>query len=310
MNVGIKKKKGGFQKSNRADLIFYICMAAFPVLQFCVFYIGVNFNAMLLVFQKFDVITGKTSFVGFDNIAKALTGLFTDGTLKSSLWNGIGMWFIVNGISIPLGLFFSYYIYKKLFGAGFFRVVLFLPSIISGIVMVAMFQFFVERAIPELVNLLFHSEILGLLENKETRFATLMFYNIWVGFGGSVLYYSNAMSAISFELVEAAKLEGCEGFNEFRYITFPMIFSIFSTFFVMSIAGLFTGSYSLFSFWGTQASTDLSTLGYYLYVRTYLAASKAEYPYLSAIGVCMTFIAVPMTMLVKGLLEKYGPKTE
>ena len=44
-------------------LIFYIACFALPVLQFLIFYIGVNFQSILLAFQKYD---GKTTSFYFD----------------------------------------------------------------------------------------------------------------------------------------------------------------------------------------------------------------------------------------------------
>lgn len=302
-----KRKPNG---NGRQDLLFYMIFMAFPVLQFAVFYIGVNFNSLLLTFQRYDVLTDTTSWAGFNNLKTALRQIFSSGILRSAARTSFLAYFIGLLVGTPLALLFSYYIYKKLPASGFFRVILFVPSIISAIVMVTIFQFFVERALPELVSLLFHREIRGLLENRATRFATVMFYNIWVGFGTSVLMYSDSMSGISPELTEAAKLEGAVGWKEFFHITFPMVFPTFSTFIVVGVAGIFTNQLNLYSFFGSAASESVTTYGYYLYIKTLAATSKAEYPVLSALGIWLTAVAIPLTLLVKWLMEKYGPKTE
>ena len=53
------RKKTQFGKKNRSKLIFYICGLALPLLQFAVFYIGVNINSVLLAFQKYDIREGN-----------------------------------------------------------------------------------------------------------------------------------------------------------------------------------------------------------------------------------------------------------
>ena len=216
----VKKRK--LLKGKHKDLIFYSLMMLFPIAQFCVFYIGVNFNSFLLSFQNIDLLTGKIDWT-FDNITRAFTLMTTSKALLSALSVSVLSYFILLGIGTPLGLLFSYYIYKKLPLSGAFRVLLFLPSIISAIVMVTIFQFFVERAIPAFASQLFGIKMKGLLENVSTRFATIIFYNIWVGFGTSVLMYSNGMSGISNEVVESAHLDGATGFKEFWHITLPGI---------------------------------------------------------------------------------------
>lgn len=75
------------------------------------------------------------------------------------------------------------------------------------------------------------------------------------------------------------------------------------------MAGIFTNQMNLFSFFGPKAENSLSTFGYYLYSNTQ-SATTADYPYLSSMGIVMTFIAVPLTLLVKFLLEKFGPSTD
>ena len=123
--------------------------------------------------------------------------------------------------------------------------------------------------------------------------------------------YSNAMSGnISPEMVEAAQLEGVSAIQEFFYITFPLIFPTFSTFTVTGVAGIFTNQFGLFNFYGPAADPSLQTYGYYIYVKTLNASSKAEYPYLASMGVWLTAVAAPITFLVKYLLEKIDPTND
>ncbi|MBR7141272.1 MAG: sugar ABC transporter permease [Clostridia bacterium] len=284
-------------------------MMIWPVAQFCVFYIGVNFNSILLSFQDIDIVNGTTTWT-FEKIIQAFQDMTSSKNLLLTAKNSLLVYFLSLIIGTPLGLFFSYYIYKKMPGSGAFRVLLFMPSIVSGIVMVAMFQFFVEQAVPQLWSDLFGIKIKGLIENPDTRFGTILFFCIWSGFGTSVLMYSNAMSGISQEVVESAHLDGATGFREFIHITFPMIFPTLSTFLITGVAGIFTNQFALYSFYGGGAPNDIQTYGYYMYMKTKNATSEAEYPILSAMGLWMTIVAVPLTLLVKWALEKFGPSED
>lgn len=305
------KKKRGLLYSGK-DLAYYILLMAFPVLQFCIFYLGVNFNSFLLTFRKYDVISNKMTFVGFDNLIKAFCDMTASHELLTVLKDSFLMYFISLVTVTPLGLFFSYYIYKKMPGSKMFRVILFLPNIVSAIVIVSIFQFFAEDAVPKICELLFRAEKMqGLIENPDTRFATVMFYNIWVGFGVTVLMYSNAMTDIPPELVESAELDGAVGLKEFYHITLPSIFPTLSTFLIVGVAGIFTNQFNLYSFFG--GGSTIKTYGYWLYVRTAAATkirSAAEYPLLSAYGIWLTLVAVPLTLIVKKLLEKFGPSED
>ena len=87
-----------------------------------------------------------------------------------------------------------------------------------------------------------------------------------------------------------------------------MVYPVLSTFLITGIAGIFTGQIGLFSFYGSAAPTEMQTYGYYMYKEMQTASSRAEYPPLAAMGLIMTAVVVPLTLLVRYLLERFGPK--
>ena len=295
------KKKKFFSK----DLIFYSVMLAFPILQFAVFYIGVNGRAILYSFQEIDVYGHATpSIVPLRNAFNLLT--------TPTMWKMVGMsllaFVLTYFIGTSLALFFSYFIYKKLPLNKMFRVFLFLPSIISSIVLATLFKYYIESAIPAYSATFFHKTMEGLLANSNTRFLIIIVYNLLMSFGTSVLMYSNAMSGLSNEVVEAARIDGCNQFKEFFHVVLPGIFPTITTFAITSVAAIFMNQIALFSFYGTGAPTDVQTVGYYIYVQTVNAENnEAQYPLISAIGLLLSMVAIPTTILTKYLLEKYGP---
>lgn len=306
------KKLGKLSKGKMKDILFYCLMLAWPVAQFLVFYIGVNGNSILMAFQNIDT-DAKTITWTLDNFKNAFTLMTTSQLLLGALKMSILSYLLILGIGTPLGLLFSYYIYKNHFGSNFFKVLLFLPSIISSIVMVTIYRYFVEKALPEVANSWLGwlgITMEGLLENPSTRFATIIFYNIWVGFGTSTLMYSNAMAGISPEIVESAHVDGATGFREFWHITLPMVYPTLTTFLITGVAGLFTNQINLFSFYGDGAPSDLQTYGYYLYQQTSLITNDAEYPILSAMGLILTVVTVAITLIARFLLEKFGPSED
>ena len=141
----IVKKKGGVGANNWRDILFYIGLMAFPVLQFIIFYVVVNTNSLSLTFKQYDTLTGNWTWVGVDNLKEAFRMMTQSSDLLDAMKNSFLMWGIGLLIGTPLALLFSYYIHKKMFGHKFFRVLLFMPSIISAIIMVTIYQFFVNQ---------------------------------------------------------------------------------------------------------------------------------------------------------------------
>jgi ABC-type sugar transport system permease subunit len=167
-----------------------------------------------------------------------------------------------------------------------------------------MFKYFVEGAVPELFNLKF-----GLLGNANTKLGTIIFYNVWIGFGTQVLMYSGAMSGIDPSIMEAARLDGASPIREFFSVILPLIFPTVQTFLVTGVATILINQINLVAFDGLWASPQYITVGYYLFSKAE-AATNYELPVLATYGVCLTLIAAPLTLLTRWALDKFGPSVE
>ena len=287
--------------------IFYYAMMALPLLQFFIFYICVNINSVVLAFKQYSVTEGE-KFVYFDNFSDVINGLFNEPMLTQSFINSLKVWGATLLIGTTLALVFSYYIYKKCFGNGLFRVILFLPQIISSIVLIVVFRYFLTEFVPALMKP-WDVKVPDFLDETKTAWTTVLIYALWTGFGTSTMMYVGAMNNISDSIVEYAKLDGFSPLQEFVHITLPMIYPTLVTFITVGLAGLFTNQMNLYQFFGGSAEPQLYTVGYYMYVKIQ-SAGRADYPFLAAFGLVMTFISAPLTLIVKKLLEKYGPRVD
>ena len=141
---------------------------------------------------------------------------------------------------------------------------------------------------------------------------TILFYNIWGGFGVNILLYVGAMCGISDSVVEAAKLDGVTFLTEFVYITFPSVFSTFRTLIIVALGGVFVNQASLVSFFGTTAEEVNFTIGYYLYKETVgitLNNSNVGLPKLAAFGLLLTGVTLPVVFTTNWALRRFGPNT-
>ena len=300
------KKKKKLLNRKKKQLIFYICIVVLPILQFCIFYIGVNFNSILLAFKTFDADTNKYVFDGFNNFIQIYNDWVNSPVLKVALKNSL----ILYGVTLlcmVVSTLFSYYIFKKRTFAGLYKIVLFLPNIISSLILALIYMYFTERAVPEFASN-FGKVISGLLSNSETSFGAIIAFNVLLSFGTQTLLISGSMEGISDSITDAAKMDGCSPLQEFVHIVVPMIWPTLTTFLIVGVAGVFTNQMCLYSFYGEHAEYANMTIGYYLYRET-LFAGVDRYPYLAALGIVLTVIVVPVTYIVKWAANKFGPKT-
>ncbi len=299
---GKKIKKQG----RRKKLAFYLSIVTLPMLQYLVFYVGVNINSVLMAFQSYDAMTGQYYFDGMVNFQRIAREFGKNGQLMTAFLNSLRFYGITL-LTMIMSLFFAYYVAKKRPLSGAFRVVAYMPHIISNVTMVLIFKYFAEDAYPALVELFTgRDDVWGLLTNPDTVKATVTVFCVLCGFGTQMMMFSNAMSAIDNSVSEAATLDGVTPFKEFLMIDLPIIFPTISTFVIVGIAGIFTSQMSLFSFFGEGADPSVWTLGYYLY-RGIKGADLGQYPYLSALGILFTLVVVPITFLVRHFLNKADP---
>ena len=306
----LKKQKKLQSKEFLGEVIFFIVIAGFPLLQFCVFYIGVNFNSVLMAFQGYDAVTDTYQFIGFENFSRFFTEWETTGIFNYALRNSVIAWVFTFGIGTSLGLIFAYYIARKKPGGGLFKTILFLPNVVSGIVLVVIFKAFTDSCIPAILQAIDGNTHLGLIQNSDTTFGTIIFYNIWIGFGTTVIMYSGAIGNIDEAVFEAAKLDGASEICIFFRVVLPLIYPSIIVFFTAGIAGIFTNQLNLYSFFGENAQPRLYTFGYYLYRNVQIDKTGAGYGYLSAIGIMLTLVVAPITLFARKLLMRVGPSTE
>lgn len=302
------------KKNNNSDLIFYSVLMIWPLLQFAVFYIYVNFNSILFAFSKYTDNTRSLSFSYlFANIKEFISSVNTGGNnyLGAAVGRSLVGWIITIGISLPLGLFFSYYIGKDMFGAGFFRVILFLPSVISILVLVYVYNIFVTDALPAILRDFFSIRIDNPLDStKQSAFNAILIFKIFIGFGTSVLMFSNAVSEVSPDIIEAGEIDGASAIQEFWYVVLPSLYPTMTVFLITSVSNILLDQFDVFSFYSWYPGDKVITVGYLFFIKSTGADAESLYPAIAAFGVLLTLIAVPTTLLVKYLLEKFGPSED
>lgn len=321
----MEKTKRRFTRRQRR-LTFYTLMFALPILQFLVFYVYVNFNSILLAFQER---LPKASGRGYDvkmtgeYFRTALNYFFSSGCGKM-FWNSIKFLFGQLFIVTPLALLFSYYIAKGKSGSVFFRIMLYLPQVLSVVVLGLIYQFVLNELVPYIGEEYFHKEIEPLLlkgtsSPKAIYYSSLVF-SLWFSFGTNVLIYTGAMSGVDESIVESAHLDGVTSFQEFYHIYVPLIFSTVTTFIVTGLAGIFNNQMNLHVF--LENAGDVDVFGYFFYRVTSSHIEKGgsgvgvnfgkvmSLNELAALGLIATVVIIPITLIVRKLLEKYGPRTE
>lgn len=302
MEKTIKRRKNRYQLR---DYIFVYSMLIIPLLQFLFLFVFVKVDSIFLAFQKYD--TGKYIFSGFDNFIQIFKDYFSgEENLMFTITKNSFLIFLAGTAWIPVPLYVSYIIWKKVPLSGLYKVILFLPNILPSMVTTLAFRYLVGLGFPEIFG---NANLANLIGNDDTMNSTLYWYTRWIGIGGSLVLYLGAMSAVDQSLVEYGRLDGLTFMGEFWHIVLPKIYPTLSALIVTSFGGMLTSDLGLYSFFREKKFGSLkSTLGYQITVMT--LRGQMNYPYLSALGLLISIITIPTIFAVKGLMEKYGPSED
>lgn len=304
-------------------LIFYILMVSLPFAQFLLFYVYVHFNSILMAFRV-ETYTNTGAFTVSYSFTENFEAVFA--YLKKDEYIGIinalknyVISFFTSGI---LSILFSYYVYKKFLGSGVFKVFLYLPSIVSAIILVVVYKEILNRIIPTAINDIFYDGkkvVNALLNNDNDKYTWVLVYSIFMHLGGHILMYTGAMSGINESVVESAQLDGVNALQEFWYITLPLIYPTFVTFTITGIAGIFTAHPNLHTFFGLSDpfTFKIHTLGFTIFASVRESSTAAgpsakllSLTQVSALGLLITAVMLPTTLLIKKAMTKWGPSTD
>lgn len=310
----MKKRRGGILSvaKERRKLLFYGLWMLLPLSQLAIFYFAVNINSILLAFQKYTVTDGRGAYVfaGFENFKN----LFADGVgfslngLKTMVKNTLLGFFIPEIITFLPSIITSYYVYKKCLFSKFFRVLLYLPTLLSVLALSIIQYYILELGVPEIAGK-FGKDLDGILSNPDTALTGLIVLQIWFGFCKGIMLYPATMSSIPDSAIESARIDGCDAWGEFWHIILPLIYPTITVMFIADLAGIARVDLGTFNMYGQYTDPKLYTIGYYLYNET-LKAGIADYPHLATFGVFLTLIVVPVVLLVRYLLNKFGPSED
>lgn len=132
----LKEKK----RATRRKYLFVWLMLLFPLIQFAVFFVYVNLSSIVLSFQNS---MGEFSFINYKSFFQEL---FAGNDYSGYEYRDAILYSFLLGLNdvvlVLISTILAYFMYKKIPGRNFFRVVFFLPSIISITIYVLVYREF------------------------------------------------------------------------------------------------------------------------------------------------------------------------
>ncbi len=206
-------------------LILYTVLFVIPGL------IGIGYS-----FTDWSAYSDKLKFVGFDNFKVVFS---SDEDYMAIITNTLKFTFITTILKNILGLVLALLLTKSIKFLNFHRGIMFMPSVLSTLIIGMIFKSILDPA-GGLLNTFLRSVGLDFLAGKwlvtsELAFGSVMAVDIWRGTGYIMTILIAGILSISTTYYEAASIDGANGVQKFRFITFPLLLPTLATTTVLNV---------------------------------------------------------------------------
>jgi len=180
----------------------------------------------------------QAKFLGLDNYIRAFTADSNDVgfSLKRTLiWGALNLplWM---GISFLLAIILN----QDVKGRGFFRTLYYLPSVVPAVAAITVWKILLDKnngLFNGILNFFQPGIAVGWLTTYALQGMTAI--AVWSGLGGGMVIFLAGLQNIPDELVEAAKIDGANGWQVFAHITLPLMTPIIFFQLIMGLIGSF-----------------------------------------------------------------------
>lgn len=218
----------------------------------------------VIAFQDYQIM-GGSHFVGLDNFVKVFTEpLFAKATVNTLLWVGLSL-----SLTFFPPIFLAIILDEIPVGKLTFRIIFYLPTVMSGLVVAYLWLWMYSPSSDGLLNTILIG--MGLVsENEPVQWLTrsrilamicVILPAVWAHLGAGCIIYLAALKSIPEDIYEAADLDGAGPFRKMFSITLPYLKPLIIITFVGAFIGAFRGWENIFVMTGGGPNDGTHVLG-------------------------------------------------
>ncbi len=241
-SIAIKRGSQGLRKRLRRYAPIYLLILPGYAL-FLMWTIYPLLDAFVMSFFDWNPNPSATSpFIGLSNYTRA----FSDPVFYQAFGNVFAYTAVTVVGQLVFGLAVALLLNRKLAARGLFRAIYYVPVISSWVVVSFIFTYLfssqgglVDYVLGTVLHLIPADQ--NWLGSTQLALPAIMILGIWKGIGWNMVVFLAALQGIPRELYEAAQTDGATTWDQFRYITVPLLRPIITFLSViLSIGGMGT----------------------------------------------------------------------
>ena len=256
-------------------------------------------TVIYLSFFKWNGYSVKKDFIGVQNYIS----MFNDKTFVSSLRNTLLYGFVCTFLQQVIGLAMAVFLNTKFKGRGIARTIIYMPAMVSGLVMGYIMYFFFQTKGGVMNDILSSMGLATVdwLGNGNTAIAVIIFINTWQFVGVSMVIYLAGIQGVSQSYIEAATVDGANAWQRFRFITLPLLQPALASSIIYNLIGGLKLYDVIIALTDGGPAKKTHSLATYIANR-YFDAERAGYA--AAIGVFSFVMIMVISMIVNGYFRK------
>lgn len=285
-------------KNKGRSRFLVLCLAPATIL-FFVFMIIPTLNVFRMSLFERGAYTPTETFVGLANFQQ----LFKDTQFIRSMQNMILLVVVVTIVTFAFALVFAGILTReKIKGQNFFRVVFYIPNILSVVVIAGIFSAIYKPEngmLNSILGLFGHEPVLW--KGETMVIPSLIIAMVWQAIGYYMVMYMASMSAVPESLYESANLDGAGRVTQFFQITIPLIWTNIRTtltFFIISTINMAFLFVKAMTSGGPNGASDVA-LNY-----MYSQKDAGLYGYSMAIGVVIFLFSFALSAVVNKVTDR------
>ena len=262
-------------------------------------------NAIYLSFFNWNGYSQSKEFYGLNNYISLVNDKNFIIALKNTILYGFGSTLFQQIFGLAMALFLN----SKFKGRKIARTVIYMPAMVSGLVMGYIMYFFFQTngGVINDILLFFGIDKVNWLGQANTAIFAIIFVNIWQFVGISMVIYLAGIQGISQSYVEAATIDGANSWELFKHIVLPLLTPALSSSVTFNLIGglkLYDVIIALTDGGPAKKSNSLAT---YIANR-YFDAERAGYA--AAVGVFSFVMIMVISMIVNNYFRKKEKEIE
>ena len=256
-----------------------------------VFFFIPFFQTFGLSFFDYSSSLYNPNFVGADNYIK----LFKEPVFYKVMFNTFMYLVIAVPFLVTFPLFLAILINQKIRGITLYKILLYLPVIVSIVVAAIAFKWlYAGQGILNYILSLFHIKTIGWLVDTKWALFSVALVTIWKGIGYYMMIYLASLMSVPQDLYEACDIDGANFITKHLTVTIPHIMptiALVSTISTISAMKVFAEIYVMTK-GGPLNSTK--TIVYYIYERAF---ENLDLGYASALAVVLLVVVMGFSLI-------------